>query len=146
MSVALVVRRTIRASADQLFDAWTTPEQLRAWWGPRPVTCSGAEVDLRVGGRYRLQNALPDGSTVVIEGEFRVVERPSRLVYTWRMGANENAEESLVTVRFEARGEATDVIVIHEQIPSEAVRQSHESGWVGCLDGLEKLWSGEGKA
>jgi uncharacterized protein YndB with AHSA1/START domain len=59
------------ASAERIFDAWTQPEHLRAWWGPRPVTCSGAEVDLRVGGRYRIANALPDGNTVIIEGEFQ---------------------------------------------------------------------------
>src|SRR5262249_36942533 len=47
--IVLVVRRTIRASAERIFDAWTRPEHLLVWWGPRPVTCSGADVDLRVG-------------------------------------------------------------------------------------------------
>jgi uncharacterized protein YndB with AHSA1/START domain len=134
MTIALVARRTIKASVSRVFDAWTSPEQLRAWWGPRPVTCSDAEVDLRVGGKLRIVNALPDGSTVTIDGEFRVVEPPHRLVYTWQMGG----ESSLVTVTFAARGEATEVVVVHEQIPSEAVRESHESGWAGCLDGLER--------
>jgi len=133
--ITLVTRRTIRASAVRLFDAWTQPEQLRAWWGPRPVTCSGAEVDLRVGGRYRIDNALPDGKTLTIEGEFQVVEAPHRLVYTWRAGDD---QASLVTVRFEPRGDATEVIVIHEQIPNETVRESHEGGWKGCLEGLER--------
>ena len=132
--IALITRRTIRASAARLFDAWTQPEQLRAWWGPRPVTCSGAEIDLRVGGRYRIANALPDGTTLVIEGEFQVVEAPRRLVYTWRAGED---QASRVTVRFEPRGDSTEVIVVHEQIPSETIRESHEGGWIGCLDGLE---------
>ncbi|MGH7440946.1 MAG: SRPBCC family protein [Polyangiaceae bacterium] len=134
-AITLVVRRTIRASAERVFDAWTLPEHLRAWWGPRPVTCSGAEVDLRVGGRYRIDNAIPDGTTVVIEGEFRAIERPRRLVYTWRMGG-ESAETSLVTVCFEERGDATEVVIVHEQVPSAAARDSHEKGWNGCLDGL----------
>jgi uncharacterized protein YndB with AHSA1/START domain len=137
--ITLITRRTIRASAMRLFEAWTEPEQLRAWWGPRPVTCSDAEVDLRVGGRYRIANALPDGGTIIIEGEFEVVETPTRLVYTWRLGDD---ERSRVTVRFEPRGEATEVIVIHEQIPDERVRQSHEAGWDGCLDGLESYFEG----
>ena len=131
----LVVRRTIRASAERMFAAWTQPEHLCAWWGPRPVTCSGAEVDLSVGGRYRIVNALPDGSSVTIEGEFREVEPPVKLVYTWSMG--QGVEElSLVTVRFEQRGDATEVTVVHDQIPSESVRDSHQAGWKGCLDGL----------
>jgi uncharacterized protein YndB with AHSA1/START domain len=139
--ITLMTRRTIRASATRLFEAWTQPEQLRAWWGPRPVTCSGAEVDLRVGGRYWIANALPDGKTLVIEGEFQVVEAPHKLVYTWRAGDD---QASRVTVRFEPRGERgevgelTEVIVFHEQIPSDQIRESHEGGWDGCLDGLER--------
>jgi uncharacterized protein YndB with AHSA1/START domain len=139
--IVLVVRRTIRASAERLFDAWTRPDQLRVWWGPRPVTCSGAEVDLRVGGRYWIANALPDGSTVVIEGEFREIQRPLKLVYTWRMGQT-SQESSLVTVRFEPRHEGTDVIVVHENVPTADVRESHEKGWNGCLDGLTTFFVG----
>ncbi|HEX3596863.1 MAG TPA: SRPBCC domain-containing protein [Polyangiaceae bacterium] len=135
--ITLVTRRTIRASAERLFAAWTEPEQLRAWWGPRPVTCSGAEIDLRVGGRYRIANALPDGTTFVIEGQFLVVEAPHRLVYTWRAGEDQT---SRVTVRFEPRDDATEVIVVHEQIPDERLRDSHDGGWQGCLDGLERYF------
>jgi glutathione S-transferase len=135
--IALVARRTIRAKVERVFDAWTQPEQLRTWWGPRPVTCSDAEVDLRVGGQFRIVNALPDGSTVTIHGEFLVVEPPHKLVYTWRMedGA---FESSLVTVTFAPRGEGTEVVVVHADIPAEPVRDSHEDGWRGCLDGLER--------
>jgi uncharacterized protein YndB with AHSA1/START domain len=133
--ITLVVRRTIRAPAVRIFAAWTQPEHLCAWWGPRPVICSGAEVDLRIGGRYRIDNELPDGSTVTIEGEFLEIEPPAKLVYTWRMGSGE-VESSLVTVHFEPRGSETEVIVVHDQIPSEPVRESHEQGWNGCLDGL----------
>jgi len=136
--ITLVTRRTIRASAARLFDAWTQPEQLRLWWGPRPVTCSGAEVDLRDGGRYRIENMLPDGNRLVIEGEFQIVEAPHKLVYTWRAGEDQT---SRVTVRFEPRGDATEVIVIHEQIPNESIRDSHEGGWNGCLDGLSRHFS-----
>jgi uncharacterized protein YndB with AHSA1/START domain len=135
--IVLVVRRTIRASAERIFAAWTQPEQLCAWWGPRPVTCRDADVDLRVGGRYRILNVLPDGTTLAIEGAFEHIDPPHKLVYTWRMG-QELVESSRVTVRFEPRGDATEVIVVHEQIPTPAVRDSHEQGWQGCLDGLER--------
>ena len=138
--IVLVVRRRIRASPERLFDAWTQPEHLRVWWGPRPVTCSGADVDLRIGGRYRIANALPDGKTVIIEGAFREIERPRKLVYTWQMGLGE-AETSLVTVRFEAHGEETEVVVVHENVPSAAARDSHEAGWNGCLDGLSSFFA-----
>src|SRR6516162_5928376 len=121
--IVLVVRRMIRASAERIFEAWTEPAHLRAWWGPRPVTCSDAEVDLRVGGQFRIVNALPDGGTVTIHGEFRVVEPPHKLVYTWRMDDG-TPESSLVTVTFAPRGEGTEVVVVHEDIPAEHVRRS----------------------
>jgi len=133
--IALVVRRKIGASAEKLFEAWTEPRHLMAWWGPQPVTCSAAEVDLRVGGLYRITNLLPDGSTIAIHGEFRAIERPTKLVYTWRMDNDEN-EASLVTVRFEPHGDQTEVVIVHAQIPSHAARVSHEAGWTGCLHGL----------
>jgi uncharacterized protein YndB with AHSA1/START domain len=135
--IVLIVRRTIHARAERIFEAWTDPRQLCAWWGPRPVTCASAEVDLRVGGRYHIVNALPEGTTVAIEGEFELIEPPHKLVYTWRLG-QEPGESSRVTVRFDPRGDATEVVVVHERIPSPAVRDSHEHGWRGCLDGLER--------
>jgi uncharacterized protein YndB with AHSA1/START domain len=139
--VALVARRTIKAAPERVFRAWTEPEQLVAWWGPRPVTCPHAEVDLRVGGRYRIVNALPDGRRLEIHGEFRVVEPPHRLVYTWQID-DVPGESSVVTVRFEPRGQNTEVIVVHEEIPSETVRDSHAKGWAGCLDALERHFEG----
>lgn len=133
---ALKVTRLIRATPARLFDAWTTPEQLMKWWGPRPVTCSRATVDLRVGGAYLIGNRLPDGREVVITGVFEEIEVPHRLVYSWSMGTGEH---SRVTVRFEPRGAATEVIIEHERIPDEATRTGHEHGWFGCLDGLGAL-------
>ena len=136
--ITLVVRRVIQAEAQRVFDAWTRPELLVKWWGPRPVTCREAEVDLRVGGTYRIANLLPDGSVLFIFGEFEVVEPPRRLVYTWRIDqrSGPEAEESRVTVRFEGQGSATEVIVLHERIDSEKTRSDHELGWSGCLDNL----------
>ena len=134
--LALVVRRTIRASAARLFEAWTTPEHLRKWWGPSAsVVCPEAEVDLRVGGRYRIANRFDDGKVVWIVGEFRAVTPPHELVYTWRIEPGAMIDE-LVTVRFHARGAETEVVVIHESIATQAAKSSHEDGWDGCLDGL----------
>jgi uncharacterized protein YndB with AHSA1/START domain len=135
-SINLVVRRTIRATAERLFDAWTRPEQLLQWWGPAHVECAGAEVDLRAGGRYRIGNRLPDGQVLWIAGEFEEVTPPRRLVYTWRLGARTGDPER-VTVRFEPRDGGTEVIVVHERLLDQAVRDDHERGWHGCLDGLE---------
>jgi uncharacterized protein YndB with AHSA1/START domain len=139
--VSLIVRRTIQASASRLFDAWTRPEHLRSWWGPANVECTEAEVDLNVGGRYKLANRLPDGTLIWIRGEFLEISRPHRLVYTWSTDAEDASRDvddaEQVTVRFEARGDAsTEVIVVHERV-TPADREQHEIGWLGCFDGLE---------
>jgi len=139
--VTLVVRRRIRARPERLFAAWTRPSQLLDWWGPDGVDCVDPEVDLRVGGRYRIGNRFPDGNVVWIAGEFIAVEPPHLLRYTWRLeGAGGDAAEE-VTVRFEPHGDATEVIVAHERIANEAIRDRHREGWEGCLDGLEKVVS-----
>ena len=130
----LTIRRRINATPERLFDAWTRPEELRKWWGPESVTCIAAEVDLRVGGRYRIGNQLPDGSVLWISGEFERIERPSRLVYTWRLG--EAGESERVTVAFEPRPGGSEVVVTHERIADAARRDQHEAGWLGCLDAL----------
>ena len=135
--LTLVVRRTIRASAERLFAAWTEPSQLKSWWGPGGVRCIGAEVDLRVGGSYRIGNQLPDGSIVWIRGEFETIERPRKLVFSWHLEGEKSAPER-VTVQFESAGDATEVIVTHERIASQELRERHEQGWIGCLQGLSR--------
>lgn len=136
-SVTLVVRETIRATPERLFEAWTRPDQLMQWWGPEGVTCSAAEVDLKIGGAYRIANRFPDGQLLWITGSFEAIEPPHRLVYSWSIGADPGASER-VTVRFEARGDATEVIVTHERIHDRALRDMHEKGWTGCLAGLKR--------
>lgn len=136
--VTLIVRKTIRASAERLFAAWTTAEALKQWWGPQGVKCIDAEVDLRKGGRYRIGNQFPDGKILWISGEFEVIEAPRKLVYSWRIEPD-TASTERVTVQFEPQGENTEVIVTHERIASEELRDMHRQGWVGCLEGLERF-------
>src|SRR5271170_3420527 len=136
--LTLIVRRSIRATAEKLFDAWTEPEQLKQWWGPNAVICIAAEVDLKVGGRYRIANQFPDGKVLWISGEFEAIERPKRLIYSWRIGAESGPTERVI-VRFEPSGSSTEVIVTHERIPAAAMRDLHQQGWDGCLQKLAKF-------
>ena len=135
-SLLLVVRRKIAATPERLFEAWTCAGELREWWGPENVKCIAAEVDLRVGGSYRIGNQLPDGTILWISGEFLTIEKPHRLEYTWRVGSREAPVER-VTVQFVRSGAQTEVIITHGHISDEPTRNRHDRGWQGCLGGLE---------
>lgn len=138
MTTALIVRKVVPAAPSRLFDLWTTPEHLKAWWGPESVVCTGAEIDLRVGGRYRISNEFSDGTTLWIVGEFEVIAPPHLLVYTWQLEPG-RVQSERVTVKFEPHAAGTEVVVIHERIADDAARRSHTSGWVGCLENLAKF-------
>lgn len=131
----LVISKIIPASPERLFDAWTQPEQLKQWWGPESVACIEAEVDLRVGGRYRIGNQFPDGSVVWITGTFHLIDAPHKLVYSWQVGTD--SHEELVTVSFYPTKDGnTEVTIMHERIPDKTARDSHQQGWFGCLSKL----------
>lgn len=133
----LVVRRRIMATPMRLFDAWTNPDQLQAWWGPPGVHCLSADIDARVGGSYRIDNQLPDGRVVRITGRFLAVEPPHRLSFTWQTEpATPGSGPERVIVEFMPSGAATEIVVHHQQIPHADRRDEHEAGWLGCLAGL----------
>lgn len=137
-SIALIARRMVRAPPERVFEIWTRPSELLRWWGPRGVQCIAADVDLRVGGNYRLGNRFPDGRVVWIEGTFELIELPHRLIYSWQVVPGE-AHVERVTVRFEPHAEGTEVIVVHERIATQRARDEHAGGWEGCLEGLADL-------
>jgi uncharacterized protein YndB with AHSA1/START domain len=94
-----------------------------------------AQVDLRVGGRYRIVMRGPDGDDKIVGGVYRVIERPSRLVYTWKWEESAMAD-SVVTIEFHERGKATEVVLRHEGLSDPESRGRHEHGWNACLDNL----------
>ena len=137
MPLTLAVRRRVGASPDRVFAAWTDPAQIVRWWGPPGVTCPAAEVDLRVGGRYRLANRLPDGNVLWITGVYEAIDRPRRLVYSWaHEPVGDDTEWTRVSVDFAACDIGTEVVVVHERFLTEAARDVHADGWAGCLDRL----------
>ena len=140
------ITRIIDAPQEEVFRAWTTPDELRRWWGPGEFTCPDAEVDLRAGGSYRLAMQPTAGDPFIVAGTYREVEPPSRLVYTWRWetGPAADGSESLVTVEFVAKGERTEVIVTHTEFPASHGAAPYTMGWEGGLDKLGALVSGSG--
>jgi len=146
------LERTFSASPEEVFDAWTNPEVLARWCGPSPNwTSPGCEVDLRVGGRYVLRMSDPEnGVLYIVGGEYREIERPRRLVYTWCWESDNGphpGQVSLVSVEFLASGERTTVVLEHSGLPSEESRERHGAGWRGTFENLaQRVFNEQGNA
>ena len=134
----LKLSRVIKASREKVFAAWTRPELLVQWWGPGPVTCPQAQIDLREGGEYRLANLETDGSITWISGRFELVRAPEELAYTWTV-STVPGEPTLVRVRFLPHADGTELVLTHERFAAEAVRDMHVEGWGLCIDKLAAM-------
>jgi uncharacterized protein YndB with AHSA1/START domain len=143
--IVLRMSRRFEAPRERVFEAWTSPAVLRDWWRAGPDwTTPEAEVDLRPGGSYRLAMRDPEsGQTHTLVGEYRVIQPPERLVYTWTWESNpaemEGSAGSLVTVEFREDGSGTNVEITHTGFASEEIRELHVHGWEGVLANLERL-------
>lgn len=144
-----VVTYRFDAPRELVWRAWTDPERLRQWWGPRGFTSPMARTDLRVGGRYHWGMRSPEGQDFFSTGVFREVVEPERLVMTDSFADAEGnvvpastyglpgdwTEEIVITVSLEERDGGTMVTVRSENIPGEMRVASEE----GMRESLEKL-------
>ena len=139
---SLRVSRVIRADPETVFRAWTEPGQLSRWSAPEGVDVDCAEVDLVVGGRYRIRMKNPEGQEFNAVGVYQRIDRPHLLSYTWQWEEQEhNVGETLVTVQFYDRGGATEVVLVHERFPTAEDMAKHEQGWSSCVNRLEVMFA-----
>ena len=138
----LVVTRTIDGPADIVWDAWTDPELMKRWWVPKsvPITLLSCQMDVRVGGTYRLVFQVDPTTTMAFFGRYREVSPPSRLVWT-----NEEAEgEAVVTTVTFDEDQGRTRLVVHDLYPSkealdDAIASESIAGWPEMLDQLDGL-------
>lgn len=136
---ALRVERRFQAPPERVFQAWTTAEALSRWSSPDEEPAQ-VELDLRVGGRYRMAMTAPDGATHRVVGVYREIDAPRRLVYTWRWETIPDFPETVVTVEFRERVDGgTDLLLVHEGLPDSPSGRRHETGWIASLDKLGAL-------
>lgn len=139
--LAIELRRSFRAPAERVFRAWTQPAALREWWCPPGWVARDVEIDLRVGGVYRIAMSRGAGEAeVAVRGRFIEVRPPERLVFTWRWeGAFAGHPESRVMVELQQQGDVTELVLRHENFADEAARQQHWSGWLAACGRLDRL-------
>ena len=138
---SLALKRRFKASPAQLYQAWTQPEKMIAWWGVtgHPSTPI-AESDLRVGGRFRVQFWTPDDEHHSVSGVYREIVPPTRLVFSWAWQSTPE-RESQVTLDLKPDNDGTILTLTHEQFFSEQARDDHRGGWSMALDKLEKVFA-----
>jgi len=134
----LVLTRTFHAPAALVFDAWSDPKHLVRWWGPNDFTLPHCEQDFRVGGRYRFCMRGPDGSDHWVRGEYTLIDRPHRLVFTW---LREDADgdiwcDTVVAITLEQRGAVTLLTLNQTTFATVPHCEEHSVGWNECLDRL----------
>jgi uncharacterized protein YndB with AHSA1/START domain len=138
----LRIERTYPASAEEVFDAWTSPEVMRRWFHVWPDwETPEAEVDLRVGGKVRVVMRKPDGTHTEARGEYTLIERPHRLVMSWTFDDDPSNQQLLDLSLSESEG-STTVLMVNSGISTDRRRERQQEGWQGCFDQLERALAG----
>ena len=144
----ILITRTFDAPRHLVYEAWTTPELVRRWWNAKRGEVTIAEIDLRVGGRWRYVMVTPDGLEVGFHGEYREIVPNERIVSTEIYEGVPNADESggtLNTATFaETDGDGRTTLTILVEAPSREVRDAiiesgMEAGLQDALDLLEEV-------
>jgi uncharacterized glyoxalase superfamily protein PhnB/uncharacterized protein YndB with AHSA1/START domain len=148
----LVIRRVFNAPRERVWKAWTEPEFLMQWWGPKDFTAPASTIDLRVGGKYLHCMRSPEGKDYWSTGVYREIVPVERFVCTDNF-ADEKGNvvpashygmpgdwppELVVTVTLEEVGAKTRMTLRHEGIPAGRMREDCIAGWNQSLDKLAR--------
>jgi uncharacterized protein YndB with AHSA1/START domain len=136
-SDTIVQEIAINGTAERIFKALTDPEERLRWWGGPGgrFKLTSFDSDLRPGGKWTM-HAESFGRAVTIRGEYREIQPPRLLVFTWLPDWYENATESLVRWELQEQGGITTVRLVHSGLASESARESHR-GWPQILEWLK---------
>jgi uncharacterized protein YndB with AHSA1/START domain len=131
----IVAEITIKAPARRVFEALTDPAQRKEWWGAEGrFQTTDMESDLRVGGQWKMSGTGMGGKPFTVQGEYRTVEPPHVLAFTWLPSWQPNATESVVRFDLTETGGLTTVRLTHSGLTPEAL-QAHK-GWPQVLGWL----------
>jgi len=134
---SLTLTRRFGAAPEKVYAAWADPQKLVQWFGPAAVEEGSvkADIDLRVGGSYRISFSA-NGNYNEVSGVSREVVPNQRLVFSWAWHSTPE-RESLVTISMKPEGSGTLLTFLHEQFADATARDNHERGWTELLAKLE---------
>jgi uncharacterized protein YndB with AHSA1/START domain len=138
--LVLRLKRILPAPRAAVYRALADPGELAKWWGPRGFTAPSVDFDPRVGGTYRIAMQPPGGDLFYLSGEFREVDPPARLAYTFRWDPPDpDDRQTVVALSLQDRGEGTEVLLTQGGFATEERRALHEEGWTDSLGRLEQV-------
>jgi uncharacterized protein YndB with AHSA1/START domain len=142
--LTLAMERILPARPSVVFAAFSDPNQLVRWWGPKGFTTPSLKYDARVGESYRIEMQPPEGDPFYLTGEFREVAPPARLVYTfvWEPPDPDDVD-TVVALSFRDLGESTEVAFRQGPFKTDARRALHRDGWADSFDRLERFISAQ---
>tara|TARA_R110000824_G_scaffold118960_19_gene272709 strand:- start:133713 stop:134174 length:462 start_codon:yes stop_codon:yes gene_type:complete len=137
---SLTIKRRFKASPEKIFAAWTDPEKIKQWWGPSSMTAFLAEVDPRIGGRFRVAMKGADDEVHDVSGIYKEFVPNEKLVMSWAWISTPERESQL-TITVKADGTETILTLLHERFADVKARDDHHSGWTEALDKLVAVYS-----
>jgi uncharacterized protein YndB with AHSA1/START domain len=142
--LTLDMTRVLAAPPRVVFDAFADPDKLAQWWGPAGFTVPSVDFDPRPGGSYRIEMQPPEGAAFHLVGEFREVDPPARLAFTfvWEPPDPDDVE-TLVELSFRDLGESTEAVLSQGTFGTEPRRDLHRDGWSDTFDRLEQFLTGQ---
>jgi uncharacterized protein YndB with AHSA1/START domain len=138
--LTLEIKRVLPAVPSFVFGAFSAPDELAKWFGPEGFTIPGLDFNPRVGDSYRIEMQPPEGDPFYLAGEFREVDPPARLAYTFAWeDPDPDDVENLVEQSFRDLGESTEVVLTQGPFKTEARRELHRNGWTDSFHKLDQL-------
>lgn len=136
--LALDIERVRPAAAPAVYRAFSAADELAKWWGPEGFTVPRLDFEPKVGSSYRIEMQPPEGDPFHLTGEFRELEPPARLAYTfvWEKPDRDDVE-TLVELSFRDLGDSTAVVLAQGPFKTAARRELHRNGWTDSFDKLE---------
>ncbi|HWA29572.1 MAG TPA: SRPBCC domain-containing protein [Rhizomicrobium sp.] len=131
----LVMTRIFDAPPERVFDAWMEHGQFESWIGPEGVKCEVPVMEPKVGGRYRVDMKMSDGTPIPVSGVYQTIERPKRIVFTWGWDGDPD-RTSTITLTFQALGDKTKLTLRQEGLKTVENRDGHNKGWTGAFNKL----------
>lgn len=120
----VVLTRVFDAPRELVYRAWTDPEHIQRWFGPKGFTCTTHAIDLRVGGMWRFDMVSPDGTIYPNRMTFLEMKAPERLVFDHGRDTDDDPDMFRVTVTFDAQNNGKTVVMLRQLHPSKARRDA----------------------